>query len=103
LLDAGDPRLAAAIPFYGPAPAEPNLSGSKAAVFAIYAALDDRVNVSRDRAVTALEAAGLPHEARTYPGVDHAFFNDTGGRYNPVQAAAAYRDALAWLERYLAS
>jgi hypothetical protein len=23
---------------------------------------------------------------KTYPGVDHAFFNDTGGRYNPTQA-----------------
>jgi carboxymethylenebutenolidase len=102
LLDAGDPRLAAAVPFYGPAPAAPDFSGSKAAVFAVYAALDDRVNASRDRAVAALKAAGLPHEARTYPGVDHAFFNDTGGRYNAEQAAAAYRDVLAWLERYLA-
>jgi carboxymethylenebutenolidase len=103
LLDAGDPRLAAAIPFYGPAPAEPDFRGSKAAVFAIYAELDARVNASRDRAVAALQAAGLPHEARTYPGVDHAFFNDTGGRYSPEQAAAAYRDVLAWLERYVAT
>jgi carboxymethylenebutenolidase len=102
LLDGGDPRLAAAIPFYGPAPAAPDFSGSKAAVFAVYAALDDRVNASRDRAVAALKAAGLPHEARTYPGVDHAFFNDTGGRYNAEQAVAAYRDVLAWLQRYLA-
>jgi carboxymethylenebutenolidase len=102
LLDAGDPRLAAAIPFYGPAPSEPDFSGSTAAVFAVYAALDDRVNASRDRAVAALQSAGVPHEARSYPGVDHAFFNDTGGRYNAEQAAAAYRDVLAWLQRYVA-
>jgi dienelactone hydrolase len=38
---------------------------------------------------------------KTYPGVDHAFFNDTGGRYNPTQAAAAWADVLAWLERHL--
>ena len=42
-------------------------------------------------------AAGLRHEVKTYPGVDHAFFNDTGGRYDPTQAAAAYADVLAWL------
>jgi carboxymethylenebutenolidase len=102
LLDAGDPRLAAAIPFYGPAPDEPDFSGNAAAVFAVYAELDERVNASRDRAVAALEAAGLPHEARTYPGVDHAFFNDTGGRYDAEQAGAAYRDVLAWLDRSVA-
>ena len=41
-----------------------------------------RVNASRDAAEAALEAAGLTYEIKTYPGVDHAFFNDTGGRYN---------------------
>jgi carboxymethylenebutenolidase len=102
LLDAGDPRLAVAIPFYGPAPAAPDFSGEKAAVMAVYAELDARVNASRDTARQALEKAGLTHEIKTYPGVDHAFFNDTGGRYNPDQAAAAYSDVLAWLGRHLA-
>ena len=37
----------------------------------------------------------------TYPGVDHAFFNDTGARYNAEQAAAAYTDVLAWLGEHL--
>jgi dienelactone hydrolase len=32
-----------------------------------------------------------------YPNVGHAFFNDTGGRYDPAQAAAAHADVLAWL------
>jgi carboxymethylenebutenolidase len=103
LLDAGDRRLAVAIPFYGPAPDAPDFSGEKAAVMAVYAELDARVNASRDTARQALEAAGLPHEIKTYPGVDHAFFNDTGGRYNPDQAAAAYSDVLAWLGRHLAA
>ena len=103
LLDAGEPRLAAAIPFYGPSASDLGLSGDKAAVLAIYAELDSRVNASRATATAALEAAGLPHEIKTYPGVDHAFFNDTGARYNATQAAAAYADALAWLGRYLAT
>ena len=101
LLDAGEPRLAAAIPFYGPAPSSPDFMGDKAAVLAIYAQLDDRVNASRPTAEAALVAAGLEHEIKVYPGVDHAFFNDTGPRYNAVQAAAAYADVLAWLGHHL--
>ena len=103
LLDAGEPRLAAAIPFYGPAPAAPDFAGDKAAVLGVYAELDGRVNASLGTATAALEAAGLTHEMKTYPGVDHAFFNDTGGRYDATQAAAAYADVLAWLGRYLAT
>ena len=101
LLDAGDPRLAAAIPFYGPAPAAPDFSGNTAAVLGVYAELDARVNASRDTAEAALGAAGLEHEIKTYPGADHGFFNDTGGRYNADQAAAAYADVLAWLGQHL--
>jgi carboxymethylenebutenolidase len=101
LLDAGDPRLAAAIPFYGPAPAAPDFSGNNAAVLCVYAELDGRVNASRATADAALTAAGLEHEIKVYPGVDHAFFNDTGPRYNAEQAAAAYGDVLAWLGMYL--
>lgn len=101
LLDAGDERLAAAIPFYGPAPSAPDFSGNTAAVLGVYAELDARVNASRETAETALTAAGLEHELKTYPGVDHAFFNDTGQRYNAEQAAAAYADVLDWLGRYL--
>jgi carboxymethylenebutenolidase len=102
LLDAGEPRLAAAIPFYGPAPSSPDFSGENASVLGIYAELDGRVNASRETAAAALAAGGLTHEMKTYPGVDHAFFNDTGGRYDPTQAAAAYADVLAWLETHLA-
>jgi carboxymethylenebutenolidase len=101
LLAAGEPRLAAAIPFYGPAPDQPDFGSSRAAVLGVYAELDDRVNASREVARAALESAGLVHELRTYPGVDHAFFNDTGPRYDAEQATAAYRDVLEWLARHL--
>ena len=102
LLDEGEPRLAAAIPFYGPAPDQPDFGGSSAAVLGVYAEMDSRVNASRDSAEAALTAAGLTHEIKTYPGVDHAFFNDTGQRYNAKQAAAVYADVLAWLVEHLA-
>jgi carboxymethylenebutenolidase len=102
LLDAGESRLAAAVPFYGPGPAGADLTGERAAVLAVYAELDARVNASRDAMAAALAAAGLEHEVRTYPGVDHAFFNDTGPRYDAEQAAAAFQDVLAWFDAHLA-
>lgn len=97
LLDAGDQRIDVAIPFYGPAPADADFSGSRAAVLGIYAGLDDRVNASRDAAAAALEAAGLEHEIRTFDGVGHAFFNDTGQRYDVSAAEEAWQLVLDWI------
>ncbi|HEX2043175.1 MAG TPA: dienelactone hydrolase family protein [Acidimicrobiales bacterium] len=101
LLQAGEARLAAAAPFYGPAPENADFRRARAAVLAVYGELDARVNQSRDRAKTALEAAGLPHEVRTFAGADHAFFNETGPRYNPQAAQEAYQALLQWFNRYL--
>jgi carboxymethylenebutenolidase len=101
LLDAGEEGLAAVVPFYGPAPDSPDFSGAKAAVLGIYAEQDSRVNASRETAEAALARAGLTHEIRTFPGVDHAFFNDTGPRYNERAASDAYAALLDWFERHL--
>jgi carboxymethylenebutenolidase len=101
LLASREPRLAAAVPFYGPFPQNGNLRGSKAAVLGIYAGLDTRVNASRDAARAALRAARLKHSIVTFPNADHAFFNDTGSRYNPAAAASAYRRVLSWFKRYV--
>jgi carboxymethylenebutenolidase len=102
VLAAPEPRLAAAVPFYGPLPEGADFTGAKAAVLAIYAGLDTRVNGSRDAATAALEKAGLVHEVKTFEGVDHAFFNDTGARYNKEAAAQAYAAVLDWFGKYLA-
>ena len=101
LLDRGEARLAAAVPFYGPAPDSPDFTKAKAAVLAIYGALDARVNATRDRAVAALTSAKLTHDVKTFDGANHAFFNDTGANYNPTAATQAYADVLDWFGRYL--
>jgi carboxymethylenebutenolidase len=103
LLASKEPRLAAAVPFYGPFPENGNLAGSKAAVLGIYAELDSRVNASRAAARAALRRAGLRHQIVTYPDVDHAFFNPTGSRYDRAAATAAYRRMLAWFGTYVAT
>jgi carboxymethylenebutenolidase len=104
LLAAGEPRLAAAVPFYGPFPSGASLAGSPDAnVLGIYAGLDDRVNGTKDAAEAALTEAGLTHELRVFDGVDHAFFNDTGPRYDADAAAQAYQAMLDWFGQHLAA
>jgi carboxymethylenebutenolidase len=101
MLNAGEPRLAVATPFYGPGVDGADFSKSKAAVLGVYAENDARVNASRDAMEAALTKAGLVHEIKTFPGVGHAFFNDTGGAYNPTQAEAAYTDLMSWFAAHL--
>ena len=101
LLQVGEQRLAAAVPFYGPAPENPDFGQAKAAVYAIYGEQDERVNATRDRAEAALKAAGLTYEIRTFPGAGHAFFNDTGPRYNAEAAQQAWSEVLDWFGQHL--
>lgn len=101
LLASGTPHFSAAVPFYGPLPDNPDFAGSRAAVLAIYAALDKRVTASEPTAKAALDRAGLVHEIVVEPDADHAFFNDTGPRYNAAAAHDAWQHVLEWFGRYL--
>lgn len=101
LLQAGEPRVLAAIPCYGPVPEQPDFGGVTAAVLAVFAGLDGRVNEGRERAEAALRAADVTYWIRTFEGADHAFFNDTGPRYNADAAAQAYDRMLAWFGTHL--
>jgi len=103
LLAAGTPALAAAVPFYGPAPDDPDFGGSRdVAVLAFYGALDQRVNATEPVVRAALEKAAMVHELITEPDANHAFFNDTGDRYDPVAAADAWRRIQSWFATHLA-
>ena len=99
LLATGDPRLDAAAPFYGPFPENASLKGAKAAVLGVYGGLDARVNATRPAAEAALAAAGLNHKMLVFAQANHAFFNDTGERFNPPAAAEAWRRTLGWFGR----
>lgn len=94
LLAAGERRLHAAAPFYGPFPQGGNLSGVKADVLGVYAGLDTRVNATRDAARTALEAARLDYQIVTFSEANHAFFNETGARFNAPASEEAWHRVL---------
>jgi carboxymethylenebutenolidase len=48
-----------------------------------------------------LQTAGVPHDFHIYEGANHAFFNDTGDRYNAAAATDAWARTLAWFRQYL--
>ncbi len=68
---------------------------------AFYGAQDQRVNATEPVAKAALEKAGLVHELVTEPDANHAFFNDTGDRYNATAADDAWRRVQDWLTKYV--
>ncbi|MCC6454528.1 MAG: dienelactone hydrolase family protein [Caldilineaceae bacterium] len=93
--------LKAAAPFYGPAPDLDQVPNIQAAVLGVYAEQDERINAGIPDLEAALDAAGVTYEIKIYPGVNHAFHNDTGERYVEEQATQAWNDMLAWFEQYI--
>lgn len=98
LLTSNEPRLAAGAAYYGPFPEGGTFAGSRAAVLGVYGGLDARVNATRPAAKAALEAARLKYELLTFTEADHAFFNDTGARFNPHAATEVWRRTLNWFD-----
>ena len=96
-----DPVVAAAVAYYGSPPALDAAARMKAAALGIYGELDTRITASVPDLEAALTTAGVPHELVVYPGADHAFFNDTGERYEPNAAADAWSRTLEWFRAYL--
>ncbi len=98
---AGIPELSAAVPFYGaPVPAA-DVPKIRAAVLAIYAERDQRINASIPAIEEAMKANGKTFRKTIYKDSDHAFHNDTGDRYNAATAKAAWDEALDWFDKYL--
>ena len=101
LLAAGERRLQAAAPFYGPFPEGGDLRRARAAVLGVYGGHDDRVNATREAARAALEAADLTYRIQTFSEAGHAFFNDTGARFNAPAAEEAWHQTLTWFGRHV--
>jgi len=91
----------AAVPFYGPHPDPSEVGAIQGAVLAIYAGNDERINQSIPAIEAAMQASGKIYEKAIYPGVDHAFHNDTGSRYNAEAATDAWARTLDWFRKYL--
>jgi carboxymethylenebutenolidase len=97
------PELLAAVPFYGPHPSLESVPDIQAAVLAIYAGNDQRINQGIPAIEDAMQQNNKIYEKIIYPGVDHAFHNDTGSRYSPEAAKDAWAHTLAWFDKYVKS
>jgi len=96
-------KLAAAVPYYGPAPDPSEVSKVQAAMLIHDAGLDTRVNSTSFPWVEALRANHKRVKFFLYDGVNHAFNNDTSAeRYNKAAADLAWKRTLAFFKQYLA-
>ncbi len=101
---AAGPALAGGVAYYGTAPAPAEASRVVTPLLLHFAGLDERVNATGLPWVAALKTAGKPAEAFVYPGVNHAFNNDTSAeRYDAAAAALAWTRTLAFLSRNLSA
>ena len=101
LMGVRNPELRAAVPFYGSAPPLEEVPNLQFPVLGIYAGEDARINAGVPDLEETLKFEGKKYKFVTYPGANHAFFNDTGSRYHPGAAGEAWLETLDWLEEHL--
>ncbi|TAN20378.1 MAG: dienelactone hydrolase family protein [Actinomycetota bacterium] len=98
-----DPRIRAAVPFYGVNPNLKYVPNIQAKVLAIYGELDQRINAGINEISEAMEFNKKTFEKVIYAGAQHGFHNDTNpDRYHPVAAREAWLRTLEWLRVWLA-
>ena len=94
--------LAAAVPYYGGAPAAADVPKIKAAVLVHHGETDTRLVQAWPEYEAALKAAGVTYEGYIYPGAGHGFNNDaTPARYNKAAADLAWKRTVDWLNRHV--
>jgi carboxymethylenebutenolidase len=99
---AENPELKAVVTYYGLQIPADQVPAIRAPLLLHYAELDERVNAGIAAYESALKANGKRYKIYMYPGVNHAFNNDTGGaRYNKEAADLAWERTLAFFKENL--
>jgi carboxymethylenebutenolidase len=102
-LAINDPRLDACVVFYGHAP-DPidQVANIGCPVLDMYGEKDANIVSSMPALEAAMKEHGKDFQAICYPGVGHAFFNDTNPRaYDEHSASDAWNKSLSFLHKYL--
>ncbi|MGH7809359.1 MAG: dienelactone hydrolase family protein [Candidatus Binatia bacterium] len=97
------PQLAAAVPFYGPAPAIEGVPKIKADLLLHFAGEDPRINKAWPEYEAALKANGVRYDAYFYPKTNHGFHNDTTPRYDEAAAKLAWQRTIDHFNKHLKS
>jgi carboxymethylenebutenolidase len=93
--------VSAVVSFYGPNPPLEDVPNIQAAVLGIYGEEDTRITDQQPDLEEALDEAGKTYEMIVFDGANHAFFNDTGERFDPDAAEEAWANTLGWFDEYL--
>jgi carboxymethylenebutenolidase len=94
-LAVNDPKLLAAVAYYGAQPKAEDVSKIKAHVMLHYGGLDERINAGIPAYEAALKANNIKYDLFVYEGVNHAFNNNTSPtRYNEPAAKLAWERTL---------
>ena len=99
-----NPQVGACVVFYGIHPkVEPDFEALRAPVLGIFAEKDKSVTPDSVRALEdTMREHGKSIETHTYPGTDHAFFNDTRPEvYDADASADAWRRTIEFLRANL--
>jgi carboxymethylenebutenolidase len=96
-------KVKAAAPFYGDIPAETELQALEAPVLFIGAERDQWITKDKmERLREMMSRLGKPGEVKIYPGMDHAFFNDTRPEvYDKNAATDAWNSVLKFFAEKL--
>lgn len=91
-LAVNDPKLQAAVAYYGAQPKVEDVPKIKASIMLHYGGLDERINAGIPAYEQALKANNIDYKLYIYDGVNHAFNNDTSPtRYNEAAAKLAWQ------------
>ena len=91
--------LKAAVVFYGTAPTDEELAKIHVPVLGIYGGTDERITSKVPEVAKKMKELKKTYEYKIYDGAGHAFFNDTGDRYNAEAAKDAWERTLAFLKK----
>ncbi len=97
-----DPKLAAAVIFYGQNPPLEEVPKIHARLLGLYGADDPGITSTVPQLAEAMARAGRSFTSHVYPGAKHAFFNDTrASNYHAASAEDAWRRVLAFFSETL--
>jgi len=98
-----EPRLKAAVPFYGHADQSiEELRKINCPILAFYGEEDTGLTEKLPELIANMKAASRDFQYHVYPNTGHAFFNDTNpNRYNEAAAKDSWQKTLAFLSKNL--
>jgi carboxymethylenebutenolidase len=94
-------ELAAAVAFYGSAPAPEDVTRIKAGVLVHHGSMDKRLVEGWPAYEAALKANNIRYSGYVYEGAQHGFHNDTTPRYDEAAAKLAWQRTLDVFKKYL--